>query len=258
MVFPMQSTIRPGAVALIDVLGFKSACRKFGFEKIFHRMKIANEEADEFLKVYSGSAIDPASEIPRGFHVQFFSDTVAVSFSCGTSGDSPYKPLLFVMLYTQKILASFLSGEPALAFRGCIGCGEMNLEPPIYLGEPYFEVADCHEYAQGAFVWLTPSAFQTYEENWRAELTSSKPLLNERLRLLSLNFEVPCKKKDENVCIERTRILNPFDLNDQSIWPAQGDALLESFDDDVAEKKQATEKLIDCILSLRTARRIER
>jgi hypothetical protein len=96
---------------------------------------------------------------------------------------------------TGQALAMALLTPPALAFRGSIAVGQFLMDDNFILGPAVDDAAEHVNLAEGAFVWMTPSA-RAHEE---AQVDS---LVN----ILSANWPVPLKGGSTY----RTRVVLPF------------------------------------------------
>jgi len=86
---------------------------------------------------------------------------------------------------TIKILDLFLEGDPNLLLRGCITYGEHEKRENFIVGPAVDDAAENFEVAQGAFVWLHPTAAPKYKRSLQA--------VRNTIKILS------CTRKDEEL-----------------------------------------------------------
>jgi hypothetical protein len=80
--------------------------------------------------------------------------------------------ILFACYRAATVITAALAVRPHLAYRGCVTCGDFEMDGPFLLGPAIDEAASHHETAEGAFVWLTPRAravFETIEKAREAQ-----------------------------------------------------------------------------------------
>lgn len=174
---PMQT----GAVAMIDALGFKGIWNSSDVETVLKKLKTLQQSAAKHKrrrvppKGLPGPRQTEVLDVPQ---VSFLSDTIVIAVPMVPKIE---KMLLrhrgafqAVMLHyaiadlaeiTSEILRSALVSAPPLAYRGCISVGKYLVKNPFILGPAVDEAASCMDRAQGAFVWLAPSAEKVWEES---------------------------------------------------------------------------------------------
>jgi hypothetical protein len=136
---------------------------------------------------------------PISAQLRIISDTVAVSihYSKKKAQIKDEHKGYFVWaasLCVARIQISFLRGEPPIAMRGCISYGEHAVVNNFIIGPAVDLAAEYHEQAEGALVWLLPSAEAKYQ---------STVLLPRDLLLL---YDVPLKYGARL----RTPVVNPL------------------------------------------------
>ncbi|MCZ7652514.1 MAG: hypothetical protein M5U13_15635 [Thermoanaerobaculia bacterium] len=159
-----------GAVVMLDALGFKGIWNRAGLRQLLEALRsleTATRKGAEDL----ASAI--AGLRPR-IAVRFLSDTVvctvshAIPFSeeGADGGEGAGPPMLRVGPFSVEVAIGFAAvaqsraaclGVP-LALRGCIGFGDFMVDRNFLVGPAIDEVAEHHQRAEGAVVWLLPSA----------------------------------------------------------------------------------------------------
>jgi hypothetical protein len=178
---PASVTMRHGAVAIVDVLGFKGIWRRFPEETVIRSMQALLEETQQ-------KAREQAQAAPRWDNMidfispVFLSDTVVfglaprppdeVNREIEASGEmlDPFDSERlgsWTVWHMGNLIADLmrraLVGEVPFAFRGAIAFGRFGMTERFVIGEAVDEAADYHERADGAFVGLAPSAAQ-YEQ----------------------------------------------------------------------------------------------
>jgi len=105
---------------------------------------------------------------------QLFSDTIIVTSPLPPPGNTEaaaledydairrYMLLRYMVLMVTKVATAAVKGELSLLYRGCVGCGEYDRNDFAVLGPAVNETAELYEAADGAFVFLSPSARDTY------------------------------------------------------------------------------------------------
>jgi len=132
--------------------------------------------------------------------------------------------------------------RPPFAYRGSIAFDQLVIDDRFLLGPAIDEAAEAERLAEGAFVWLCPSAYRVVQQGFGKTAAKSLPLVPD--------YPVPMK----NGAVHTTHVVNPF--RKLGAGRRADDAianLLGCFDvsrPDVAVKKQHTESF------LREARRL--
>jgi hypothetical protein len=171
--------MRRGAVAIIDALGFRGIWRRYPPDVILAKLKaLASTTMDETGAVVNAAVPDPTNAI-EFLHVAFLSDSIAIAaafkdhnallseYEAKFSGLSIFRPTRdeydawcvgLVASMVGVLQRRALTEAPALMYRGCIAFGEFAFEQNFLVGEAVDDAAAGLDRAQGAFVWLTPSA----------------------------------------------------------------------------------------------------
>lgn len=170
--------MKEGAFALLDCLGFKGIWRSnepdlgaklWTEHRLIKRLKIADELRQKIEHLGAVQYSRTQSVRPE---IRMLSDTIALSVQY-ESEDPPVDDkdrgyLLFLAASMVTIVQThFIVDEPSLPLRGCISYGEHTVINNFLLGPAVDEAATYHELAEGAFVWLLPSASIQYEA-WMA------------------------------------------------------------------------------------------
>jgi hypothetical protein len=170
----MPVTMRRGAIALIDVLGFKGIWRRHPEEAVIRSMEALLEASQEDARQ---AIAGPATTIDFIAPV-FVSDTVAFGLAAKpvaeanaaleVRGEAELFSFDAASLdsWTVWHMGNFLAhlmrralvGEVPLAFRGAVAFGRFGLTDRFLIGEAVDEAAAFHERADGAMVGFAPSA----------------------------------------------------------------------------------------------------
>jgi hypothetical protein len=114
-------------------------------------------------------------------HARFLSDTVDLAFAIKEFAKSRHGdvPGVGEPVYTQStkalavhvacslaslMVASAARTNPALAYRGCVSCGDFEVHDNFLVGPAVDEAAASIDLAQGAYIWLLPSAIDVFME----------------------------------------------------------------------------------------------
>lgn len=155
--------LRPGAVAVIDALGFKGIWERVAPGRVLQGLQEAREAAKRDFAFHNlfltGGGRKPA------IGVRFFSDTIIV---IGTvpdmklSANAPVITLGDVVASVATAVMYIITGavrrDPPLAYRGCIAAGQILAEDEFFVGGAIDEASSWADRAEAAVVWLRPSA----------------------------------------------------------------------------------------------------
>jgi hypothetical protein len=106
--------------------------------------------------------------------IAFLSDPIVVSMSL-EEGHPNREAMSVVYLcdVVSWILERSLRASVPLAYRGAVAVGEYEVSPHFVIGPAIDEAADAHERAQGAIVWLMPSARAQVAERLHPQPTNT-------------------------------------------------------------------------------------
>jgi hypothetical protein len=193
--------MRRGAIALIDVLGFKGIWRRHSEEDVIGSLQALLEASQEDAR--QATAV-PATMIHFIAPV-FLSDTVAFGLAAKpvTDANAALEATGEVELvgpfdesrlnsWTVWHMGNFLAhlmrrallGKVPLAFRGAVAFGRFGMTDRFLIGEAVDEAANFHECPHGAIVGLAPSAAK-FEQ---AEVPSSVSKF--------VKYSIPTKARD--------------------------------------------------------------
>jgi hypothetical protein len=178
--------MQEGAFVLIDCLGFKGIWKRTDPDLLLQKFSRLGPSIQEQLGQLEILFSFGESDRLR-IHNRLLSDTVALSFQLeGREGDeysnNDRQSLVFcACIITPLVMYWFLEGEPPLVLRGCITYGEHFIENNFIAGPAIDEAAEYMNSAEGAFVWLHPSAATLYRA-CRDELSSYTTLSDESIR----------------------------------------------------------------------------
>jgi hypothetical protein len=161
--------MQEGAFVLIDCLGFKGIWKRTDPDLLLRKFSKLGPSIQERLGhleiLFSINGTDQLR-----IHNRLLSDTVAISFQFETREGAEYSDndrglLVFcACLITPLVMHWFLEEEPPLVFRGCITYGKHFIENNFIAGPAIDEAAEYMNLAEGAFVWLHPSAAALYRK----------------------------------------------------------------------------------------------
>jgi hypothetical protein len=173
-----EQTMSEGAFALIDCLGFRGIWKRTDHNLLLEKLRsIVQQVQPQIIKGI------PFDLLRRKFiiNASLLSDSVAISLRYKDS-DVPkttnkekekkkdrkksYEKNYLVWLIcasTIKILDLYLEDEPNLILRGNITYGKYANEGNFIVGPAVDEAVGNMEVAQGAFVWLDPTAEEMYK-----------------------------------------------------------------------------------------------
>jgi hypothetical protein len=207
--------MRRGAIALLDALGFKGIWKHHEWtpEQVIDKLQRALQKQTKFqANVSEVLEQNVGIRLPR-FH--FLSDTVVVvAESAEGQSEEPDDLVGWLCTYVQRFLVDMLDVEdqPCLAYRGAVTYGEFVIEPPFILGEAVDEAAEAERLAEGAFVWLCPSALDYF-----FEVPDDEHLTD----LMPFRFPVPMKG-GQNF---ETIVIPPFRLDPLAPCPTEQEAM---------------------------------
>lgn len=156
----MGAKMQRGAVALLDALGFKGIWRRENGVKpaqLVAKMRRALEAARD---VHEAAIELPIAEIPGHVRMHFLSDTIVAVVEPTKSSDrpSPLDEIEILCAGIAEFTEYMMIKPPELAYRGAIAFGDFLIDDPFILGPAVDEAAEAERLAEGAFVWLCPSA----------------------------------------------------------------------------------------------------
>lgn len=239
--------MQTGAVVMMGALGFKSIWERDGsiissqvLAKM-HAMRKVTEREHDVVDVFAATK------------ATFLSDTVVVGIEIKEPlTKSAHRDAMAVFHAACRALwmvTVALEREPRLAYRGCITFGRFEIDGPFVLGPAIDEGAKWHEEADGAFIWLAPSA----EAVWQAAPPSLQP---EHARVL-IPYVVPLKAtRDCGARQAPTHVVTPLDpVLPPEVKKESARRLLATFDvghgpaqPDVQRKRRHTQELVRSLL----------
>lgn len=193
--------LQPSAVALIDVLGFKSL-EVGSAAKAMMTARQMIRELTTWMNEQNWQHIHTLGGLPK-VTTSWFSDTICIVAQPTTKPLLPpteqeMKPALLavVAMSVGYLLRQAATADVPLTFRSVVTVGEMAvIDDDIYVGAPIAEAAALYEQADGAFVWLSPAADELRLP--RLQGTNHRALIG---------YEVPLK--DGRTIY--TKVINPF------------------------------------------------
>jgi hypothetical protein len=167
--------MRRGAIALIDVLGFKGIWRRHSEEAVIRSMEALLAASQEDAQL----ATQGVGNLTEFISPVFLSDTVAFGLAAKpldeanaaleASGEAelvgPFDEerldswtVWHMGNHLAHLMRRALVGEVPLAFRGAVAFGHFGLTDRFLIGEAVDEAAGFHERPNAAIVGLAPSA----------------------------------------------------------------------------------------------------
>jgi len=168
-----------GALAMFDALGFKGIWKREGVDPdgVIDKLRRLQKDVNEKLQAdFAGDlqgTLNSNEKILESVAFSFLSDTIVLGISTkpgfgediGPSykhdyylEEGPTIALLTATSFVANTLRQATATAPHLAYRGCIAYGQFALDDRFIVGPAVDEAAENMDRAQGAFVWLTPSA----------------------------------------------------------------------------------------------------
>lgn len=167
-----------GVVAIIDVLGFKSAV-KSDADGALSTLKSVAKAIRQEQKSYDNSP-DTSLE-PVGGHLKpelklhraSLGDTLVIGLEIRTTSNESMRPeasrldslwgLLQIGKILNKVLRTAIDATTPLLYRGTFALGHFVVKENIYFGDAVFEAAELYGQSQAAIVWAAPSAMEILE-----------------------------------------------------------------------------------------------
>jgi hypothetical protein len=178
--------MRTGAIVMLDALGFKGIWKRYPDPQVnIDKMRALRKKAEVLTGRFEG-----LGGAPIDIRSSFVSDTIG---PCA---------IAIAAQQTSLVIEEALKTEPSLAYRGCIAYGSFEIDYPFLLGEAVDEAAEHHERAEGALIWLAPSALAL----WRSQRCFPAEQFN------MAPWDVPLK----GIGPYRTLAIHPFDQDDGS------------------------------------------
>ncbi|HEY1690934.1 MAG TPA: hypothetical protein VGG39_02160 [Polyangiaceae bacterium] len=172
-----------GALALFDALGFKGIWQKVTRpERVVEKLRAMQRAIDGMLQANFGGPGHPklndSANTIRAIRTTFLSDTVAIAVvpktpdelhegmrACTSEDDLAGGAVAYAATLSGYVYRYGLTVEPAWAYRGAIAYGDFYLDDRFMVGAAVDEAASNMNSADGAFVWLAPSAKSAFESS---------------------------------------------------------------------------------------------
>jgi hypothetical protein len=268
--------MQEGAFALIDCLGFKGIWKRMkdgNPEPLIKKLQLINSEVQGNMVSNNGNHKLLSIDI-KGINtnIKLLSDTVAISCQLQNPDNEKLTEirkfyLIGVALSSIVIILElFIKDDPHLTMRGCITFGEHISDGNFIVGPAVDEAAEFEKLAQGAFVWMHPSAASIYNTVTDRIMTHfidtntndkeiNDPIKKELMRtylrriitcqLVSQEYEMPIKGGDYLQCPVLNPLLKGYSSKQhrQQVIKAYSDAMTGN-QLDVWLKKQNTMKFL--------------
>ncbi len=254
---PRMQGLDHGAVAVLDALGIKGIWR--GPEGTHDTSALATLRAMKKtaggMRRYCTKALIPRLRpafAPYGrdpnVRVLAFSDTIVVTATLPrvdvSSDDRAQVDALLVDVVCQcaaYVLRMAPQAARPLVYRGVVTSGDVLVAPPFFLGPAIDDAAELHEKADGAFVWLAPTALERAQHRC--------PYFPHVWESMAVAYAVPLKSADDAVETFKTIALSPFvdtcDPAEVSSILAGVKRAMHSADPRVARKRENTLRFLD-------------
>lgn len=168
-----------GAVALLDVLGFKGIWQRQSPRTVLQRMRYLRGAGREL----QGPNLQGVLwQFPKAvLRVMWVCDTIIISATLKRGSRGPrrylYRAVESVASTAGRLILNATEGSPPFLLRGCLAAGEMLADSHALLGPAVDEAAEWYEAADGAFFMLTPSAKAISDKFANTFLTHLEPTL---------------------------------------------------------------------------------
>lgn len=250
--------MKTGAVAILDILGFKGIWQRHtDVDQLLSRMdamqkRLATTEPEDDMarlkentSAMFGSLWDERNWVPPT--VKFISDSIFIAASQFLVLDKLNNKVSPEVLRMANLMAHCLAigrvnyavravikeglaTEPKFAYRGCIAYGKYSDQSSFIVGPAVDEAASLERLAEGAIVWLAPSAKAVVEDS--SKMKFKQEIVGEVLQLFTSNewlgvfpTTVPLKEGRQY----RTFGIHPFDNAEQHVTESFVQGLLDTF-----------------------------
>jgi class 3 adenylate cyclase len=235
-----------GAVAMIDALGFKGIWEREDPGAVLHTLDGFRYVLRDQIAAHVNAIPSRRPEEPN-IRVRCISDTVLVVATAPDSRDVRQHAAAYLETVACLVAAVLMlsRSEPVpLLFRGAIAVGTVYRGQEDVLGPAIDEAAENMEIADGAFIWLAPSALTVFRAGFGLE--SNRDFI--------ANYRVPINRKGGGEWRE-TAVVNPLGrLGTLEAKRGAAEQFLRWFDrpagvpPDVVVKKQNTAQFLEAIL----------
>jgi hypothetical protein len=164
----------PGAVAILDALGFKGIWKRHKINSIVAKLKSINQLCvtvekhwGKTLEIPALHSVDdgPAEKVVMQFKqpklfVRLLSDSIVVGSQAASRKDEDVSDALWNVARVCAAITFWgrRSPKPILLYRGAISCGDFLIDSNFLIGPAIDEAAQLHQLGQAACVWFAPSA----------------------------------------------------------------------------------------------------
>jgi class 3 adenylate cyclase len=205
--------MRRGAVAMLDILGFRGVWRAHSAEAVVARLEdlfgatvketrdyhsAVHENADNFVAFAGATFLSDTfvfgitAKSPEAMSEGQFAKDLELQF---TDEHTSAEAIRIAAMRVAELQRQGLQGDPPFAFRGCIAFGEFGLTDRFLIGPAVDEAASGMNAAHGAVVWLAPSAdaFKQTEVWWSEYplMTCAVPTKNPKQPAIHTKAVVP-------------------------------------------------------------------
>lgn len=165
-------SMQSGVIAIVDILGFKGMWRGPGAEAVLNALQDARARIEDLAHVCSlGDGGDLWEQL--AIETWLLSDSIMIiSTVSDCQNASPVHPelehmrrymhLRQVVLMLTRFVTDAIQGTVPFRYRGCIAYGDFQKNDFAAVGPAVDEAGGLFEAAEGAFVFLAPSAVQAF------------------------------------------------------------------------------------------------
>lgn len=237
--------MKSGAVAVMDVLGFKGIWQRYDARGVLRAMRDLEKmvsAAGRLTNQLEGDVWPP--DIRPTYRFRFMSDTLFVGCwlqtrLAATERISTAAALFLLCRLTSRLLATATAAGWPL--RGCVTAGQLDVLRNFVIGPAVDEAAGLANRANGAFVWLSTTSVPLYRV--------VDPEFSRSPTHVVYPYDVPIKGTSSI----RTAVVNP--RGDETHEASERDfaellKLFKSDRPDVVEKQRHTQEFFRHILHL--------
>lgn len=255
--------MKRGAIAFVDFLGFKGIWERHDPDQLLEKLEWLRQKVVEKHIELGKQYLDEQSKAgapSTDIDVIFVSDTVCIACWYKLPEDQE-RTLCSLAYIVGKVIAEMVRESvsslhpPPLSSRGCVSVGEFAHRGSFIMGPAVDEAAKYHQLADGAFIYLAPSAEKCIEESaqYVTHLRATGQISNDELDdgqelSLFLPYKVPFKDGSTHT----VPVLNPLAGEATKDQSEIANRIAESFDanrKDVRRKKEHTVRFLETCLN---------
>ena len=146
--------MKSGALVMMDALGLRARWANRDPALILRKLHFLKSDAESYhaLQIAGQTGAD---NVIASASVQFLSDTIVLTVTMKDPDAHRAMAVIFAAAYASRLMQLSLETAVPFAYRGCVAFGDFSTLDNFVVGRAaYAEAAD------GAFVWLLPSALE--------------------------------------------------------------------------------------------------